>query len=69
EDALPRWLGKANDGGDTRSFAPPDAFTRFALPLMEYRALGALMFSDTPVIHEPPSSAKEAAMEMKKRLR
>ncbi|WP_294117440.1 HipA N-terminal domain-containing protein, partial [Thiolapillus sp.] len=36
------------------------------LPLMEYRALGALMFSDTPVIDEPPASAKEAAVEMGK---
>ena len=36
------------------------------LLLMEYRALGALMFSDTPVIDEPPASAKEAAVEMGK---
>ena len=42
---------------------------RLGMTGYEYRALGALMFSDTPVIHEPPSSEKEAAMEMKKRLR
>ncbi|WP_419588754.1 HipA N-terminal domain-containing protein, partial [Thiolapillus sp.] len=68
EDALPDGWGRQMmaviHGLSRRQMRLPDL-----LPLMEYRALGALMFSDTPVIHEPPSSAKEAAMEMKKRLR
>ncbi len=65
EDALPDGWGRQMmaviHGLSRRQMRLPDL-----LPLMEYRALGALMFSDTPVIHEPPSSAKEAAMEMEK---